>query len=116
VEKKKILILDDEIDLCILLKDYFQRKNYDVTISHSLQEGTDYLNSLNPDILFLDNNLPDGTGWSNAPQIASAHPGTYIYLISAFHPLPPQMPANAKYRVIEKPISRVDLDKQFTEV
>lgn len=114
-ERKKILILDDEIDLCILLQDYFQRKKYDVTISHSLEEGRTYLNSLKPDILFLDNNLPDGEGWENAPQIAASYPSTYIVLISAFHPARPHMPVNAQYKIIEKPISRSELDRQFPE-
>ncbi len=114
-DRKKILILDDEIDLCILLKDYFQRKKYEVTISHSLQEGRNFLDTIHPDILFLDNNLPDGEGWENAPQIAVSYPGTYIVLISAFHPVRPTMPVNSQYKIIEKPISRSELDRQFPE-
>jgi len=111
---KKILIIDDESDLCLLLKNYFLRKNYNVVVSHSLSEGRMLLADTHPDILFLDNNLPDATGWDVAPHIASDFPGTYIILISAFHPPVPAMPANARYRVIEKPISMADLDTQFS--
>ncbi len=68
---KKVLIVDDEIDLCLLLKDYFTRKkNYEVILSHSLLEGKSLVGTVKPDILFLDNNLPDGTGWSIAPEFA----------------------------------------------
>jgi DNA-binding response OmpR family regulator len=115
-DRKKILILDDEIDLCLLLRDYFQRKMYEVTISHTLKDGRDFLETLHPDILFLDNNLPDGEGWENAAQFAETYPGTYIILISAFHPVKPKMPASANYRIIEKPISRSDLDMQFSQL
>ena len=111
---KKILIIDDETDLCLLLKNYFLRKNYEVIVAHSLSEGRLLLKKSRPDILFLDNNLPDGIGWDIAPAIAADFPEIYIVLISAFHPAVPIMPVNVNYRVIEKPISMVDLDKQFS--
>ena len=111
---KKILIIDDETDLCLLLKEYFVRKNYEVLISHTLGEGRGLLKESKPDILFLDNNLPDGIGWIEAPTFAANFPDTYIVMVSAFHPSVPQMPGNARFRVIEKPIRMADLDKQFS--
>jgi len=112
--RKKVLIIDDEIDLCLLLKSYFIRKNYDVYLSHTLEDGLSFLKTLQPNVIFLDNNLPDGIGWNVAPDIASTHPDIYINMISAFHPVAPQMPENARYSIIEKPISFADLDKQLT--
>lgn len=114
-KSNKILIIDDETDLCLLLKDYFVRKNYEVIVSHTLSEGRDILNSLHPRILFLDNNLPDGVGWDLAPFIAADFPDTYIVLISAFHSTVPKMPAGSLFRVIEKPISMSELNIQFPE-
>ncbi len=111
--EKKILIIDDETDLCLLLKDYFIRKHYNVFVSHSLEEGEKILDDIHPDVLFLDNNLPDGLGWNNAPKIAKTYPSTYIVLISAFHPETPDMPTNARYKILEKPISLWDLDSQL---
>ncbi|HRO42701.1 MAG TPA: response regulator [Flavipsychrobacter sp.] len=113
MDRRKVLIIDDEIDLCHLLKSYFLRKNYEVYLSHTLEQGLSFLKTLQPDIIFLDNNLPDGVGWSIAPQIASELPETHINLISAFHPAMPAMPREAKFTLIEKPISLADLDKQF---
>jgi len=113
-DTRKVLIVDDEIDLCLLLKEYFSRKkNFEVIVAHSLSEGKALIDTLKPDILFLDNNLPDGVGWSCAPFFAEHYPSTYLVLISAFHPQLPVMPEGAKYRVIEKPITFADLDKQF---
>jgi DNA-binding NtrC family response regulator len=113
---RKVLIIDDEIDLCHLLKSYFLRKNYEVYLSHTLDQGLSFLKTLEPDIVFLDNNLPDGYGWQLAPVIAKDYPDTYINLISAFHPTLPEMPDTAKYTIIEKPISLTDLDKQFATI
>lgn len=114
MSRKKVLIIDDETDLCLLLKDYFDRKNYEVTMSHTLTDGKTLMQSLQPEILFLDNNLPDEEGWQHAPEIATEYPDTYIVLVSAYHPDEPNMPDPSKFRVIEKPISFSDLDKQFS--
>lgn len=113
---KKVLIIDDETDLCLLLKGYFLRKGYEVFISHSLYDGIAAVEDIKPDILFIDNNLPDGAGWEKVPQISTAHPETFICLVSAFHPAPPHMPANAKYSLIEKPIGLADLDRHFASL
>lgn len=110
---KKILIIDDETDLCLLLKDYFTRKQYEVYVCNTLSEGERTLNDVHPDILFLDNNLPDGVGWNTAPEIAKNYPDLYIVLFSAFHPEIPAMPANAHFRIVEKPISLLDLEQQM---
>ncbi len=113
MHSRKVLIIDDEIDLCHLLKSYFLRKNYEVYLSHTIEQGVAFLKTLQPDIVFLDNNLPDGTGWSIAPTIAEELPNVYLNLISAFHPTVPKMPEHTHFSVIEKPISLTDLDKQF---
>lgn len=112
-DKRKVLIIDDEIDLGLLLKSYFLRKDYEVYLSHSLIEGVEIIHTHKPDIIFLDNNLPDGVGWSKAPQLAVQYPAMYINLVSAFHPPLPEMPDNARFNMIEKPISLTDLDKQI---
>lgn len=116
MSKKKVLIIDDEIDLCLLLKSYFLRKNYEVYLAHTLEQGIDFLRTIKPDMLFLDNNLPDGIGWTVAPDLATEFPGMYINLISAFHPAAPAMPQNANYSVIEKPLSFGDLDRRIAEL
>lgn len=116
MNKKKVLIIDDEEELCLLLKSYLLRKNYETYISHSLQEGQKQFASVRPDIVFIDNNLPDGTGWDFAINtLLPLHP-SHLFFISAFHPSLPNIPADTKYSVIEKPISYTDLEKKLAEV
>ncbi len=112
---KSILIIDDEKDLCLLLKDYFVRNNYSVLIAHTLQGGLQQLHTFKPDFLLLDNNLPDGAGWNAAPQLAVEYPTLFILFISAFRFLAPEMPDGAYYAVMEKPIRFADLDVLFAE-
>jgi len=108
----KVLIIDDEKDLCLLIKTYLSRKNCEVHTAYTLAEGLNQVNEFLPDILFLDNNLPDGLGWENAETIIKSHPNIQLHLLSAFNP--PQIKDGLPVtKVWEKPISLRDLDKYF---
>ena len=108
---KRVLIIDDETDFCLLMKNYFVRKNYEVHIYHTLAEGMKNLDIINPDIIFLDNNLPDGLGWEKTDYISQHFPHTRINLISAYqydHSFSDKL---TSVRIWEKPISLTDLNK-----
>lgn len=107
--KKKILIIDDEQDLCLLMKSYFVKKNYDVYSASSLQEGLTQMQSIHPDILFLDNNLPDGIGWSRVESFLYVNPALRLFLMSGYPPTFPEIPGFS-YEVLIKPISFSDLE------
>ena len=51
------LIIDDESELCLLLKKYLSRKFKKVEIATTLKEGISMAKQLSPDVVFLDNNL-----------------------------------------------------------
>ena len=104
--KQKILIIDDEVDYCMILKNYFQAKNYQVSLGFKMKECLQLLEEIHPDILFLDNNLPDGKGWSLLNLIMEKFPSLKIYLISAYHKNSEEITPHGKnVTVWEKPIS-----------
>ncbi len=108
---KSVLIIDDETDFCLLMKNYFVRRNYDVYIFHTLEEGMRNLEKINPDIIFLDNNLPDGLGWEKTEFIRENFPNTHINLISAYQYDHSYSEKLTSVRIWEKPISLSDLNK-----
>lgn len=59
---KKILIVDDEADIRFLLKRALASHNYSVAEAGSLKQGLALCNEIDPDIVILDVNLPDGSG------------------------------------------------------
>lgn len=61
-EKKDVLIIDDETELCFLMKDILERRHFNVKVVNNLSDATGMLEENMPDIVFLDNNLPDGKG------------------------------------------------------
>ena len=107
---KKVLIIDDEIDLCILLKNYLTRRHFAVETSHRLNDGIKQAIDFDPDIIFLDNNLPDSQGWTKAEWLLDQLPKTDIYLISAYKTTP-ELPENPRLKVIEKPLSLKTIEK-----
>ena len=113
IMRKKVLIIDDEVDLCLLMKSYFLRKNYEVYIAHTLADGMKRLNEVIPDYLFIDYNLPDGLGWDKLPDMFSKHPNVHFHLISAFRPAMPSNLDGSKLTIWEKPISLKALDHFF---
>jgi two-component system, OmpR family, response regulator len=108
---KRVLVIDDETDFCLLMKSYFSRKNFEVHIFHTLAEGLKGLERIKPDIIFLDNNLPDGLGWEKTDFIRKLFPNARINLISAYqydHSIAERL---SSVRIWEKPISLSDLNK-----
>ena len=55
--KKKILIIEDEFELCMLLKLHLVAKNYEVEMAYNIKYGMAKLHNYILDIIFLDNNL-----------------------------------------------------------
>jgi DNA-binding response OmpR family regulator len=107
---KKVLIIDDEIDLCILLKNFFTRQQFEVVISHKLSDGLREALDFIPDIIFLDNNLPDSQGWTKAGYLLEALPKATIFLISAYKAVP-SLPQDPRLTIIEKPLSLKEIEK-----
>ncbi len=109
---KKVLVVDDEVDLCLLVQQFLSKRNWEVHIAHTLTEGLDMLNTIRPDALMLDNNLPDGMGWDVADQIHQKYPGMTITLISAYR-LAKDFEHNLdkSIRFLEKPLSLKDIEK-----
>ncbi|HUR67290.1 MAG TPA: response regulator [Chitinophagaceae bacterium] len=111
--KRKILIIDDEVDFCMIMKGYFQRLNYEVLLAYTLREGLALFQEQRPEILFLDNNLPDGNGWDCINEIVENSPQVMAYLVSAHRNISPLKDPRDNVIVWEKPISMEMLKKIF---
>lgn len=104
---QKVLIIDDEEDLCHLMKSFFAPLGYEVQTAYTLNDGLSLVRSMLPDILFIDNNLPDGLGWEKVEYIRSILPSCKITLISAYKTVSDKVQNNIP--ILEKPISLSNL-------
>jgi len=80
--KKTVLIIDDENDLCELISMVLEREGFLVDCACNLAEAMFKLN-VHPDIVLLDNNLPDGTGLDFLQMHPVDFMGSHVVLISA---------------------------------
>lgn len=80
---KKVLIIDDEEDICFLLSGLLKQLKYSVDFANDLNSGLAKAKESAPDILLLDVNLPDGNGIEALPIFRQALPNTSILLMSA---------------------------------
>lgn len=81
---KKILVIEDEQDLCFLLGDILARKGYQVQCVHTQREAVLYLKRRLPQMIFLDLKLPDGDGISLLKQIREMDRRIIVDVISAY--------------------------------
>jgi DNA-binding response OmpR family regulator len=81
---KRILIIDDEADICLLLSGLLRKLGYIPTCAHFIEEGRQCLNTQKFDAIFLDLNLPDGIGFDLLPFIKEDQAQAKIIMISAF--------------------------------
>jgi DNA-binding NtrC family response regulator len=80
--KKSVLVIDDESDLCELIKIVLRKEDFIVECAYTLEEALEKLH-LHPDIVLLDNNLPDGTGLAFLQMHPVDFLDSYVIMISA---------------------------------
>jgi two-component system OmpR family response regulator len=81
---KRVLIIDDEADICLLLSGLLRRLGYQPTCAHFIEEGRQCLSSQQFDAIFLDLNLPDGLGFDLLSAIKELQADAKVIMISAF--------------------------------
>jgi len=59
---RRVLVVDDDRDLCDLLSDFLSEEGYDVTRAYAGQDAIDSARESTPDAVLLDLLLPDVSG------------------------------------------------------
>jgi DNA-binding response OmpR family regulator len=79
----KVLIIDDELDICYLLSGILREKKLRTSYVNTLSDAELALKNDTPSLLFLDNHLPDGFGLDFIEHIKTNYPTTKIIMITA---------------------------------
>lgn len=116
---KKLLVIDDENDFCTLVKMHCNKKGIECLYANTLAEGMILLNNCAPDILILDNNLPDGYGWQKVDYVLDTFPKVKVNLVTAKNVVQKSNIVNDdKYNMVlhyAKPLSITQLDNILHE-
>ena len=79
-----VLIIDDETDFCVVLSQYFKKRHIDVACAYSISQANHLLATLQPSLVFLDNNLPDGLGISLISEIKKTDPQAVVVVVTGY--------------------------------
>ena len=79
----KVLIVDDELDICYLLSGILKQRNFHTGFVNTLSDAKTALRTDKPYLIFLDNHLPDGFGLEFIPFIKQNYPDVKIIMITA---------------------------------
>jgi len=106
IKSKKILIIEDEGDMCLLLNILLNGKNMELDHVQNLLAAEDYLQKQQPDVIILDNKLPDGFGIDFISYLKQKYPRIRIIMITGYD-------ASAKDVAMENGAD-IFLEKPFT--
>ena len=102
---KRVVIIDDEEDLCLLLGAFLRKQNARVDYALTLKEGLLKIVQEQPDLILLDNNLPDGMGIDKIAIIREVGHGVRIVMMSAMNNLRERALEAGAEEFLEKPVS-----------
>lgn len=105
----KVLIVDDELDICYLLSGILKQRNFRPGYVNTLSDAKVALRNDTPSLLFLDNRLPDGLGLDFIPYVKQNYPECKIIMITAHDSAADRKTAheNGVDLFIGKPLSRI---------
>jgi two-component system, OmpR family, response regulator len=79
----KVLIVDDELDICYLLSGLLKQRNFRTDFVNSLSDAVTALQAEKPGLLVIDNHLPDGFGLDFVPYVKETYPEIKVIMITA---------------------------------
>jgi two-component system OmpR family response regulator len=111
---KKVLIVEDEGDMCLLLNILLNGDEMELDHVKNLTAAEEYLQTGQPEVVILDNKLPDGFGVDFISYIKSRYPAIKIIMISGYGASARDVALeNGADVFLEKPFTRDQLYKSI---
>ena len=82
--KKKILIIDDDVDICSLLSRFLTKNGYEVETAQTGSKGLTKIKESHYDIVFCDYRLGDKDGSEILTSIKEISPDTIVLIITGY--------------------------------
>ena len=82
--KKKILIIDDDFDMCTLLSRFLDKRGYQTDVAHNGAKGLAKFNEEDFDIVLCDFRLGDKDGKDVLVKIKELKPNTIVIIITGY--------------------------------
>jgi DNA-binding response OmpR family regulator len=80
----KILVVDDEIEICLLVTKYLKKMGFEASYALSIADALSKISMISYDLLFVDLNLADGSGYDLIHTLQHSNVTSKIIIISAY--------------------------------
>jgi len=81
---KKILVVDDDVDICMLLAAYLGKKGFEVSKTHSSKGMLNFMNEKKFDVVLCDFRLGDTDGLEAIAEIHKIDPAVPVIIITGY--------------------------------
>ncbi|MES2517436.1 MAG: sigma-54 dependent transcriptional regulator [Bacteroidota bacterium] len=81
---QRILVIDDDTDICLLLRRFLSKNNYEVAIAHDGNTGLVLLQEFRPDLVMTDFRLGDMDGGTILSKIKAIYPFVPVLIITGY--------------------------------
>ena len=79
----KLLVVDDEVEICDFLKSFFEERNYDVRSASSGQAALDVVEHFKPQVILLDIKMPGMDGIQVLGAVKKKYPKIKVIMVTA---------------------------------
>ena len=102
---EKILIVDDEANICLILDNIFTDAGYDVETATDGFQALEKMKRFMPEVVVLDKNMPRKDGLSTLQEIRKRYPDVVVVMITAHGDVSSAVEAmkQGAYDYVEKP-------------
>ncbi len=80
----KILVIDDDVDMCLLLKRFLTKNGYEVTLAHNGKKAVEELENAEPNLVLCDFRLEDIDGKELLIKIKEKYPRTPVIIVTGY--------------------------------
>jgi len=113
----KVLVVEDEGDIALLLELLLDDKKMIVDHARNLHDAREFLEKEQPQLILLDNRLPDGLGIDFISYVKTQYPQIKIIMISGVDPAAEDAAlATGADRFLSKPFTRSQLHESIGKV
>ena len=79
----KLLIVDDEIEICEFLKSFFEDRDFKVAIASNGTQALEQVAHFHPKVVLLDIQMPGMDGLQILEKIKERHPKVKVIMVTA---------------------------------
>ena len=112
----RVLVVDDEVEICLLVTQYLKKLGYDTSFCLSIAEAAEKIETVPYDLLFVDLNLRDGSGYDLIKTLHKSQRSTKVIVISAYDSERQKALQRGASFFLAKPFTKKSIDDSLQKI